>query len=178
MNGYSASANGRLAAMRRAFDGAFAAPARLHEADLEPLLLIRAGGEALALRSLHIARLARTGRILPVPSRIPELLGITGIRGTLTAVFDLAALLGFSSGGAQPLWLALTRDETPVALAFDQVEGQIAAPRTSLYEQPSAACEHIRQVAHIEPTARAVADIPAIVETLRRRAGLINPDKE
>jgi purine-binding chemotaxis protein CheW len=170
----------QLAALRHSFDEAFAVlPPQLREEGLEQLLLIRVAGEALALKTLHVTGLARIGRILPIPSRIPELLGITGIRGTLAPVFDLAALLGFHPGGAQPRWLALTCGETQIALAFDQIEGQIAVSRTSLYEhQASSAREHIKEVARIEHAVHAVADIPAIVEAIRRRAGLINSNKE
>jgi chemotaxis signal transduction protein len=165
--------------MRISFDESFASAPRLRGEGLEPLLRIRAGEEALALRSIHITGLLRIGRVLPVPSRIPELLGITGIRGTLVPVFDLAALLGLRSGGAQPRWLALTRGETPVALAFDQIDGQIEVSRANIYEhQASPSREHIKEVAHIGPAAHDVVDIPAVVETIRQRAGLISTDKE
>lgn len=178
MNGNTAATD-QLAALRRSFDEAFAVPPRLREQGLEQLLLIRVAGEALALKTLHVTGLVRIGRILPIPSRIPELLGITGIRGTLAPVFDLAALLGFHPGGAQPRWLALTCGETQIALAFDQIEGQIAVSRASFYEhQASATREHIKEVARMEHAVRPVADIPAVVEAIRRRAGLINSDKE
>ena len=179
MSGYSGNAAGHLAALRHCFDEAFATPARLRDESLEPLLLIRAGGEAVALRSLHITGLARTGPIAPVPSRIPELLGITGIRGALVPVFDLAALLGFPLSGAQLRWLAFTGGETPVALAFDQIEGQAAVAGADIYNhQASAARALLKESARIEFNPRAVVDIPAVVETIRRRAGLIKPDKE
>ena len=178
MNGNTATTD-QLAALRHSFDEAFAVPPQLREEGLEQLLLIRVAGEALALKTLQVTGLARIGRILPIPSRIPELLGITGIRGTLAPVFDLAALLGFHPGGAQPRWLALTCGETQIALAFDQIEGQIAVSRTSLYEhQASSAREHIKEVARMDHAVHAVADIPAIVEAIRRRAGLINSNKE
>ncbi len=178
MNGNTATTD-QLAALRHSFDEAFAIPPQLREEGLEQLLLIRVAGEALALKTLQVTGLARIGRILPIPSRIPELLGITGIRGTLAPVFDLAALLGFHSGGTQPRWLALTRGETQIALVFDQIEGQIAVSRTSLYEhQASSARQHIKEVARMEDEVRAVVDIPAVVEAIRRRAGLIDSDKE
>lgn len=101
MNGNTAATD-QLAALRRSFDEAFAVPPRLREEGLEHLLLIRVAGEALALKTLHVTGLVRIGRILPIPSRIPELLGITGIRGTLVPVFDLAALLGFHPGERNP----------------------------------------------------------------------------
>ncbi len=169
----------RLAALRRAFDEGFAAPPQAPEESIESLLLIRVGGEALALRSVHITGLARIGRILPVPSRVPELLGIAGIRGALAPVFDLAALLGFPRGVAQPRWLALTRGETPAALALDQVEGQIKVARAALYgDQASPTRTYIREVARIGSALRAVADIPAVLEAISRRTGLIGPDRE
>jgi len=175
VNGYMGSTADQLAALRSSFDEGFAVPPKVREEGIEPLILVRVAGEALALKSIHITGLARIGRILPIPSPISELLGISGIRGVLAPVFDLAALLGFHPGGAQPLWLALTRGETQIALAFEEIEGHVAVSRASFYEDlASPARGHIRETARIDRAVRGVADIPGIVEAVRRRAGLVN----
>ena len=169
----------RLAELRGGFDAAFAAPPPRHAEDSEALILIQAAGEALALNTRHIAGLARWRLILPVPSRIPELLGIAGIRGTLTPVYDLAALLGFPSQRPEPRWLALTGQEMAAALAFNEFEGQVDVPRTCLYvDRASPAGRHMGTMARIGSSVRAVIDVPAILDAIRRQAGLTETDKE
>jgi purine-binding chemotaxis protein CheW len=170
---------GQLSALHRAFDESFAVLPPPKSEDLESILLIRAGGEPVVLRSLAIDGLAKSGRVLPVPGRVPELMGITGIRAALAPVFSLAALLGFASGRAECRWLALTRGETPLALAFDAIEGQIVLPRADFHDcRDSSSREHIKQLVRIDSTLWPVADVAAIVETIRGRAGLIDADKE
>lgn len=180
MSRHSNSAVEAVAALRLAFDETFAQP--IHHPDkenLEAMLLIRAAGEAFALRSLQIGRLARIGLVVPIPSRIRELLGICAIRGTLTPVFDLAALLGFDAGNARPSWTVLTRGDSPVAFAFDQFEGQVEIRRNSLHRhQDMQARPHVSEVLRIDGGIRDVIDIPALLETIRQRARVINPEKE
>lgn len=180
MSGYGDSDSGLLA-LRRSFEEGFASLPRPQAEGVESLILIRIAGEAFTVRRLQTAGLARNAQILRVPSRIPELLGVTAIRGTLAPVFDLAALLGLPSGGVQPAaqtrCLALNRGEPLVAFAFDEIEGQAEISCADFFdyqESPARAC--IRQLVRIEDTVRVVADIPALVEAIRQRAGLINAD--
>lgn len=169
----------RVEELRGAFDAAFVAPPPGHAEDCEALILIQAAGEALALKTRHIAGLVPRSLILPVPSRIPELLGIAGIRGTLTPVYDLAALLGLPLRQQEPRWLALTGQELAAALAFDEFEGQVEVPRTCLYlDGASPVRRHMGTLARIGSSVRAVLDLPDIMEAIRRQAGLAGMDQE
>lgn len=172
MNDNAASASERLAAMRRSFDEGFAPKPAVFEEGLMRLLLIRVAGEPLAFKTVDITAVARIGHILPLSSRIPELLGITAIRGVLVSVFDLAALLGFDSGGARPRWVALTRGDAAIAMAFDDIEGQCAVPANGLFNTQESMDQNLMKLMRIENATRAVADMPAIVDALRTRAGL------
>lgn len=169
----------QLVAMRGAFDESFAAPLQLEEEALERLLLIRVAGEAFAIRNVQIARLARMEKLLRVPSRLPELMGIAGIRSTLVAVFDLASLLGLDSGAASG-WLALTPGETPVALAFQHVDGHVSIPRTSLYpsHESSVTGPYVMEAVRIGQVVRGLINVPTIVESIQRRAGVVNSNGE
>ncbi len=109
----------RAAELRRAFDETFAAPPQTHDAALEQMLAITIQGERYAIRVSGISGLAvPKGKVLPVPSSVPELLGLTGIRGTVVPVFSLAWLLGFGQSAAalaedtglgEPRWLVFSR---------------------------------------------------------------------
>lgn len=160
----------RVAEMRGAFDQAFAAPAVKEGGERISLIAIRLAGEPLALRADQIAGIAKRRRIVSVPSRVPELMGITGMRGALVPVFSLAALLGLARS-EECVWLALAHRESPVALAFDQFEGQIEMPRTCLYDDATAPPRrHVRQLARVASGVRAVVDIPSLIKEIRRAA--------
>ena len=159
---------GRLAELRDAFDQSFAAPPSPPAEELFSLIAIRLAGETLLLRTDQISGIARCRRTTPVASRVPELMGVTGVRGALVPVFNLAALLGLARNEACA-WLAFVHRESPVALAFEEFEGQIEIQRTSLYDDATAASRrHIRQLAQVGSGVRAVIDIPSVVEAIRR----------
>jgi chemotaxis signal transduction protein len=161
--------------LRRAFDEAFAAPAVHPAEDLTTLIAIRVAGQAYALRATEITALAKRSRIVPVPSRVPELLGLAGIRGAPVPVYDLAALLGLSRNG-EPQWLALTHREAQLALAVDEIEGLVEIRKTNLFtDDTSPSGGHARQLARIGADTRAVVDITAVMETIRQHAGLSVP---
>jgi purine-binding chemotaxis protein CheW len=164
--------------LRRAFDEAFAAPVLHQPEDLATLIAIRVAGQPFALRATEIAALAKRRRIVPAPSRVPELLGLAGTRGALVPVYDLAALLGLSCAG-EPQWLALTHQEGQLALAFDNIEGLVEIRKTNLFADDTCPSgSHVRQLARIGAETRAVIDITAVVETIRQHAGSSEPARE
>jgi purine-binding chemotaxis protein CheW len=163
-----------LAALRSAFDGTFAALPRSRQ-ERDPVIQIRLGGEVFAVRAGHIAGLVKSGKIVPLPSRIPELLGISALRGSLIPVYDLAALLGIPPAASGPEWLMLAAGETPIGLAFDGFEGRQEPEWLS--GEPGGR-QHVRQLVRIGSAVRAVLDIPGIAEAIRQRAGIAAPAKE
>ena len=167
-----------VAELRLEFDNAFAAsPAGAGEVR-ESLIALRVAGEALAVKTLHITGVTKGRRIVPVPSRVPGLLGLTALRGAVLPVYDLAALLGLPAAG-EGSWLLLTTPETPIGLTFDEFEGQIEIERACLYESDSSGSrKHLRLIAKVGAAHRAVIDIPGIVEEIRKTAGLMDPVKE
>ena len=168
-----------VADLRRDFDNTFAAPPAGPGEDRESLISLRVTGEALAVRTLHVTGVAKRGRILPVPTSVPGLLGITAIRGTLLPVYDLAALLGLPAAAAEGAWLILTNPKTPIGLIFDEFEGQMEIARACLYESDgSDARKHLPVIARIGAANRAVIDIPGIVAEIRKTAGVLEPMKE
>lgn len=170
---------GGMAELRRAFDETFALPAVRPAEDCEPMIAIRVAGQALALRALEIAALVKRNRILPVPSCVPELLGLAGGRGVLVAVYDLAPFVGLSRCAGEPQWLAIAKGEPQLALAFDEIEGLVEVGRTSVYADSAAPSpRHVRQLAQIGPGTRAVVDITAIMATIRAKAGSTGPAQE
>jgi purine-binding chemotaxis protein CheW len=126
-----APAAGSAAALRRLFDGSFAAAAADKSARLEGLLAIRLGSDPYALRLSEIAGLYAGVKIVAVPSANAQLLGIAGLRGILAPVYDLAALLRCPPA-ANPRWMVLARMSQPVGFAFEFFESHLQVPDTSL----------------------------------------------
>ena len=173
MNAETNTADLRLAELRRAFDRSFATPPPSGAAEQQPLIVIRLAGETLVLRAGDITGITRRRRLVPLPSRTPELLGLAGIRGVLVPVFNLAAILALPFRAAEPGWFALAVREAPIALAFDEFEGQVEVERTCLYDDQTApARPHIRQLVRIGPLVRPVIEVPSILEAIRKDAGL------
>jgi len=174
-----ASPSKSVAELRLEFDGAFAAPLRSASEGRESLIAVRVAGESLAVRTLHITGVVKRKRILPVPTRVPSLLGITAVRGALFPVYDLAALLELPASGGEGLWLMLINPEAPIGLVFDELEGQMEIERACLYASDSSGSrKHRRQMAKMGSAHRAVIDIPGIVAEIRKIAGVLEPAKE
>ena len=115
----------RVAELRRAFDESFAVAPPERVTSWEDLLSVRIGGDPYALRVRDISGFMASGRIVPLPSRLPELLGMAGVKGALVPVFSLEALLGYVRPVEAPRWLALTGKVETVALAFGEFEGHL-----------------------------------------------------
>jgi purine-binding chemotaxis protein CheW len=170
----------RIADLRRAFDHTFASPRGQARDEVEQLLAIRVAGHPCALKVREIAGLATGRRIVSLPSQLPELLGIAGIRGALVPVYGLSALLGYDQGTAQHRWLVQCGTEEPIALAFEEFEGHLRAPRSDVYvaNRTEAARRHVKEVVRAGAMVRAVVDIASVVEAVKARGRPGNPSKE
>lgn len=166
--------------LRRQFDLAFASPPADVARELEEVLAIRVAGEPYALRVLEIGALIADRPIVAIPSSAPHLLGIAGIRGGLVPVFGLASILGHERGADAPRWMVTYGRAEPIALAFSELEGHLALPRSQVHgaEHPRADRPYLREVAHTAGGVRAVIDVPLLVAAINERAGGAGPATE
>lgn len=170
----------RAAALRRAFDQTFAVPPPRQGEETEDLLAIRIAGDPCAIRLREIDGVATDRRIVPVPGRSPDCLGVAGIRGTPVPVFDLALLLGFPAGGESARWLVLSGREDLIALAFGAFEGFLRLPTSSFQSAATTQAQQRRAGIAIrtEDGVRAVVSIAEIVRSIRSRGGRTRPGRE
>lgn len=171
----------RLAELRRAFDGTFAEAPSPDSGDLAGFLGVHVGGDAYACALDAIVGLFADKKVVPMPSVVPELLGIAGIRGAIVPVYSLRGLLGYPVERECPRWLALARSDDPVGLAFEQFAGYLQIRPSDFVPAPrtEGTAAHIRGTLRAEQTAYAVLSIPAILETLGKgRAHPGGPWKE
>ena len=161
------SARDRLGLLKAEFDQAFASPQRADARDREGFLLVRVSGDAYAIRLNDVAALAARPRIVPVPSRCPEFLGMAGHRGSLVALFSLPRLLNYGGAESAPRWFVLLRAPGLPALAFEAYEGFAWIPTTELRAVGDAATRrYVTQAVHHANSTRLIVDVPAILGAL------------
>lgn len=112
----------RVRTLRQEFDAGFAREPSGAAVETCDLLAIRVAGEPYALLVEDISELAQGRKIVPMPSRRPDVMGVAAIRGTLVSVHSLASLLGHGSDEARVPWLAVCLNSEGIALAFGLLE--------------------------------------------------------
>ena len=121
--------------LRLTFDATFALPPPPPAAPTVALLLVRAGGELLAVPRADLTGFVRGENLAPAPGRSPAFLGLAGVRGELFPVWSLAGLLGRAPASA-PIagWFLLTAAPggAPCAFACEAFEKMFFAPAAAL----------------------------------------------
>lgn len=157
--------------MRRLFDESFAIVPHEQVAELQPMLAITldAGRYAIPIREIS-GLAALTEKIVPVPSRVPELLGLTGVRGIVVPVFDLAKLLGLKSQREQVRWLVFCGErQSPIALAFETMERMFELPSTEKIVPQDGHGRYISASLREGVTLRGLISISALLERIKTR---------
>lgn len=116
-------------ALREAFDRSFTEVPGEAVADTRDLVGISLGGDGFAVALEEIAGIFAAGRIVPLPSRTAPLLGVTGLRGAMVAVYSLQRMLG-RAGQEAPRWLLLA--EPHIAFGFERFDGYLRVARTQV----------------------------------------------
>ena len=161
--------------MRDAFDEAFSRPELIRQEN-EFAIWIRVAGEIVAVRMADVASLMKSKKIVPLPARSPDVLGVISLRALLAPVYDLAALLGMKAT-ATPSWLILATGEPLVVLAFDAFEGRHALTRHG-EPQDASGREERPQLVDTAWGLRPLLDIPGLAAAIRKRAGAPKPGGE
>jgi chemotaxis signal transduction protein len=170
----------RVSELRRAFDSSFADPPPAVDRAREDLLDVRVGSAAYALRVSEVSGLFADTRITPVPTFVPELLGVAGFRGSVLPVYSLAALLGQSvDAGATPRWLVVAAG-AQVGLAFDEFRGHVRVRRDAVVPQAhrGAAMPHVRDLVVVGHDARPIVSVTSVLDAIAARARTATRDKE
>lgn len=162
------SISSRAEELRRAFDLSFAEAPPTTIARSENMLSVRLGGTAYVLPVSEISGVFADVKITPVPSSLPELLGIAALRGSIVPVYDLRALLGYVVG-TRPRWLAVAA-AAPLGLAFDELQGQRRVPRETVVQGGAVAkLRHVAGIAQLEGVSRPIVSVPAVVNEIQTR---------
>jgi purine-binding chemotaxis protein CheW len=155
----------RVTRLRAAFDRAFAEAPAVEIDAREDILAFRVGGDAHAVRLKDTAGIFYDHPVTPLPSPLPELLGLSGFRGQMVPVYDLASLLGYPRP-ATARWIMLSAGVTPVGLACEAFETLLRVSRSALDAEAGARDAELLQTA--EGT-RILLDLGKLLGTLRAR---------
>jgi chemotaxis signal transduction protein len=155
----------RASELRDAFDRGFAAAARPPEPAHGDFLGIRIGGEPFAIPFGDIASLHAGLRIVALPTRAPELLGVAAIRAAVVPIYDLGVALGAASAGT-PRWSVVVRDGH-AGLAFEGFDGHAQIPERSI----AAATQrgHVRGHVLVGGQSRAIIDLGSVLTAIETR---------
>lgn len=106
--------------LRQQFDDTFAEPWAIAPKPQIRYLGVRCGLRSLVIEVAQLQAFHPRGEIVPLPTSLPQLLGLSSVEGKLYPCFSLAELLSWDAQPAK--WLLLCR-QAPVALAVDEVLG-------------------------------------------------------
>ena len=169
MNVKPTSAQDRVRSLRADFDRSFGQPYREDLREFEGLITMGISGDPYALRLSDIAAMGARPRIVSLPSRRPEFLGMAGHHGSLIALFSLSQLLGYSGGGAASRWFILLRAAGSLGLAFDDYEGYARVAVSDIHDLgDSARRRFVTQAVRHAGTVRLIVNIPGMVDALVR----------
>jgi hypothetical protein len=128
--------DGGAAALRAAFDAAFAEPATTRVVARTRLLRVRTAAHPVALPLAELAGLHRCPPVAPLPGMAPGLLGLATLRDRVVAVWHLAPLLELGAGAA-PRWAVQVRAAPGLLLAFEDCDGVALAAGDALGGVPA-----------------------------------------
>ena len=159
---------GTAAALRRAFDDAFAAAPASRDATSENVLAIRVAGDPYVVRLAEIASLHVDAKVVPIPSPIVELRGLAGFRHAVIPVYDLSALLGYA-GGPAGRWLLIARREA-VGLAFDHLDAHVRVEAADASATGDARRGHVHGAMRIAGEVRPLINLASVLDAIGERA--------
>lgn len=168
-----ATTSAAVLALREQFDSAFARAPQPPASASHSMLALRVGADPYAMRLDQVAGLYADRTILALPTAVPSLLGVTGFRGQVVPVHDLAVLLGHVRT-APPRWLVLVRGALPLALAFDQFESHFSVDPAQLIEASQGAGPvPLRDAVHAAQALRPIIPLASVCDGIARQADLI-----
>lgn len=167
MNTLDHSLTQRLIELRESFDRSFADLPASPPAATEDLLALTLGGHPHAVRVRELRGYYVDRPVTPVPSPLPELVGLAAIRGTLVVVYDLARLLGYEH--SQPARCLLLSTRPALAFAVDGLTAQLRVPLDAMAECPAGNEPWLRQVMRDGPLNRSIIELAAVCGAIETR---------
>lgn len=123
----------RLTELKGTFDRTFQQALVEGDQQLVHLLIVRSGPARFALKVSDLAGLGRLRRVAPLPIADRGLLGVSGRKGRMVAVYSLATRIGGAALSTEAeQWFVLCRSDERLALAFTAAERTLRVATSEL----------------------------------------------
>jgi purine-binding chemotaxis protein CheW len=155
----------RARALHDEFDRGFAEAPRPPAPAHRDFLCIRVAGEPSAIPLVDIASLHADLRVIALPSRAPELLGVTAIRATLVPIYDLGVAFGGSPAGVTR-WTVLVRGGS-AGFAFEGYDGHVRIGDRAIARATQRG--HVRGQIVVTGQPRSVVDLASVLAAIETR---------
>jgi chemotaxis signal transduction protein len=161
----------RLDTTRRPDSSAPRAPLP-EEVECIDLLAVRIGSEPYALRLSDLCGVFPRREILALPSPVPELLGLTALRGAIVPIYDLGMLLGYPAGEVRSMEAFVLAADHAVGFAFERVDGELRAPLAHVFPaDPIVGLRNpLQETLRTAEFRRPIVRIATLLGSVRRRA--------
>jgi purine-binding chemotaxis protein CheW len=127
----------RADVLRQIFDESFAAAPVIADETFEGMLAIRVCGDAYAIALSEVHGLFVDRKVVPLPGRSSQSMGITCLRTGIVAVYSLRALLGYPPSDTPARWLISAGERQAFALAFERLDAYARVPRSQILSAPA-----------------------------------------
>jgi chemotaxis signal transduction protein len=166
-------ATSRAEELKREFDRSFAVSVEVAPQESVDFVGLRIAGVMYAMRTSDISGLHADTVTTPLPSPVPQLIGLAGFRGGLMPVYDLAALLGFAPGPGR--WMAVDGSRS-VALRFSEFVDHFRVEASAIVAQPSSGTRHVHQIVRRGQSASPIIDIPSLIESMKLQVASLHKE--
>ncbi len=160
----------RARTLRAAFDRSFQVERVVSDAQRFDFLTIRVASERHALRLPEVLGLYTERRLVPAPSRLPALVGLSAFRGVVTPVYDLGVLLGYRATARATSWLVVARGSAPIGFSFDGFDAHLRAAEADLVAAPAASSSEASAALRVGDGVIPLLDLPRLIESVARAA--------
>jgi chemotaxis signal transduction protein len=155
----------RVLQLRDGFDRGFAVAPPPPVPEHSDFLCIRVGGEPSAIALGDVATLHADLRIIPLPSRAPELLGVAAIRAAVVPIYDLRVAFGVSGSGV-PRWTVVVAGSL-AGFGFDSYDGHARIADRSIAAAPPGG--HVRGQFTFDGQPRSIVDLRSVLAAIESR---------
>jgi chemotaxis signal transduction protein len=156
----------RADVLRETFDAGFAGAPMAQTDAGENYLGIGIGGDAYAINLSEVTGLFAGRKIVSLPARFIEIMGVANLRGQTVPVYSLRAFLNYPPADETLRWIVLAGPA--VGFAFDQFHfyARVTLEQISVGRGGHG---HIPSMAMIAGTQRPIISIRSLLDTIARR---------
>jgi chemotaxis signal transduction protein len=167
----SAAEMATAAQLRREFDSAFALPPAEKLQHTEALLVVHVTSDwKAALRITELGGVYQCPAIQPLRGSAAAQIGLVGLRGKVTVVFSLAAVLGRKSAASADRWIALAASDRTSGFLFHGLDGYARVESARIRRSDAAmgaGTTSFEELVELDGATLPVVNVAALIASIR-----------